>query len=459
LDRSGLKLGRCVNPVKAPIREEAGFACGKFLPYAASAGCFAMWLRAAACLARKWVVCVRDKVSSIGPPDLRGIRLLFVTGLTGIGLGGARTEEIRLISGAAARGCDVAMCSDVPADELAGTRHFRLDYPPGDKAGAQVARAVAEFKPELVHVVGGGVRFLNACNEQLDAIPWAFTAHNVPPAERIFPRLHGNSRLHYAVRNALSVPNVWAWSRYVKRGGFRLAICHSETVRKRLMKIGCASNKISVVPFGCGLTGEAVASDGAAASALPDGRWPRIVTVAGLAHHKGQLDALRMAARLLPEFPKLSYQLIGMSRDRKYRSYLESAIRDLGLADHVSIMHAVPDSVKFAALRQADLYVQPSHEEGFCIAFLEAAMLVPRLVGTDTGAIAAMAQGDPSARVVAPGDVSGLANASVELLKASYTDGAVASRRESLGGRYSWDAYLDAHLDAYAQMVRDTPRT
>ncbi|MDB5289247.1 MAG: glycosyl transferase group 1 [Phycisphaerales bacterium] len=395
---------------------------------------------------------MRDEVSPVDRPDVRGIRLLFITGLTGIGLGGARTEEIRLVSGAAERGCDVAMCSDVPAKELADTRHFCLDYPPGDKAAGQVARAVAEFKPELVHVVGGGVRFLTTCSAQLNGVPWAFTAHNVPPAERIFPRLHGNSRLHYAVRNALAVPNVWAWSRYVKRAGFRLAICHSETVRRRLTEIGCAADKIRVVPFGCGLPESALAPDVAEGSPFPAGAYPRIVTLAGLAHHKGQLDAVRMAARLLPDFPKLSYRLIGMSRDKTYRSFLEQTIRDLGLADHVSILHAVPDSVKFTALREADLYVQPSHEEGFCIAFLEAAMLVPRLIGTDTGAIAAMGQGDDGIRVIKPGDVDSLTRAARELLGGDPANGAVARRREALGRRYSWDAYLDAHLNAYRQM-------
>src|SRR5579863_3749948 len=125
------------------------------------------------------------------------MRILFVTGLTGFGIGGARTEEIQLVRGAAENGGDVAMCSDVLAGELKGTRHFRLDYPPAEKAPQQLAAALDEFKPEIVHVVGGGVRFLQDCDRSIQKTPWVFTAHNVPPAERIFPHLYGNNALHY----------------------------------------------------------------------------------------------------------------------------------------------------------------------------------------------------------------------------------------------------------------------
>ena len=114
------------------------------------------------------------------------MRVLFVTGLTGYGLGGARTEEIRLVRGAAGKGCDVAMCSDVLAGDLSGIRHFRLDYPPGANAPRQLSHAVGEFQPQLVHVVGGGIWFLNVCDREITPTPWVFTAHNVPPAERIF---------------------------------------------------------------------------------------------------------------------------------------------------------------------------------------------------------------------------------------------------------------------------------
>lgn len=376
-------------------------------------------------------------------------RVLFVTGLTGFGVGGARTEEIRLVRGAKDKGCEVAMCSDVLGDELSGIRHFRLDYPPAEQAPGQLSHALAEFRPQLVHVVGGGVNFLNVCNQQITTAPWVFTAHNVPPAERIFPRLYRSSRLHYAVRNALTFPNVWYWARYLKRAGFHTCICHSRTVATRLAKVGCPTGKICQIPFGSELPAAALQADPSQESPFPADASPKILTIAGLAHHKGQLDGIRMAGRLLGDFPKLSYQLIGMARDKKYRAYLQREIQNLGLANNVRILNAVSEQAKFAALQAADLYVQPSHEEGFCIAFLEAAMLVPKLIGTDTGAIAEMAEGDPAARVVKPTSSAGLASAAGELLRQEVIPGALEKRRADLSQRYSWEAYLDAHMKLY----------
>ncbi|HZL36407.1 MAG TPA: glycosyltransferase [Tepidisphaeraceae bacterium] len=385
------------------------------------------------------------------PPRLRfaPMRVLFITGLTGFGLGGARTEEIRLLRRAAQAGCETAMCSDVLADELAGTRHFRLDYPPGERAAGQADAAVAAFAPEVVHVVGGGIRFLATCDRQLRAVPWVFTAHNVPPAERILSRFHGNSHLHYAVRNTLALPSVWSWRKFLKRGKFARTICHSNTVARRLEEVGCPTEKIVEIPFGSELPPAAFAQDPAQPTVFPPGAYPRLLTIAGLAHHKGQFDAVRMAGRLMPDFPKLSYCLIGMTRDRNYRAFLEKTIRDLGLAERVMLLHAASEAAKFSALREADLYIQPSHEEGFCIAFLEAAMLTPRLIGADTGAIAAMAANDVMARVAPPGNIAALESAARELLARQADPPAIIQRRQRLRASYSWDAYLAAHLQAY----------
>ena len=125
-----------------------------------------------------------------------------------------------------------------------------------------------------------------------------------------------------------------------------------------------------------------------------------------------------------------------MTRDKKYRAYLETTIAKLGLSNHVSVLHSAPEPLKFAALRAADLYVQPSHEEGFCIAYLEAAMLVPRLIGADTGAIAAMAEGGPAARVVKVGDIVAMESAARELLREKFGAETVAVRRAALARRY-----------------------
>jgi glycosyltransferase involved in cell wall biosynthesis len=106
-----------------------------------------------------------------------------------------------------------------------------------------------------------------------------------------------------------------------------------------------------------------------------------------------------------------------------------------------------------AALREADLYVQPSHEEGFCLAFIEAAAVVPRLVGTDAGAIAAIAEHDADMRVVPPRAPRRLAEASLSLLARRPAADAMGARSRRLQDRFAWSRYLESHLQLYERAM------
>jgi len=116
----------------------------------------------------------------------------------------------------------------------------------------------------------------------------------------------------------------------------------------------------------------------------------------------------------------------------------------------VSITPDLPNDDKVAALAGADVYVQPSHEEGFCLAYAEAAAVVDRLVGADAGAIAAMSLDDPGARVVPPRSPDAIAHAVVDLLDCALPEGHMATRVARLGERFSYDSYLRHHEALYA---------
>jgi len=380
------------------------------------------------------------------------MRVLYVSGLTGFGVGGARTEEIRLVRGMADRGLQVAMANDVLPPDLQGIEHLHIDYPPRDRAAEQIAQAVEAFKPDLVHAMGGGVRFFSACTQALRNSTWILTTHNMPPAERIFTRLHGFDRLHFLVRDLVALPSVRASAQFLRRANFARVICHSKTVEKRLQAMGCPPDKISEIPFGSEI-GHVSEGSSSAASLFPADAWPKIMTVAGLAHHKGQLDGIRLIHRLAPDFPRIAYRIVGTCRDSRFRAQLRHEIEKLGLRSQVQILEDVKDPEKFATMREADLYLQPSREEGFCIAFMEAAMFCPRLLGTDTGAISAMASGDAAARVVQPGDINALAQAARELLKIDNAAQMLLRRRQELPQRHSWESYLDQHEAVYSRVL------
>jgi len=130
--------------------------------------------------------------------------------------------------------------------------------------------------------------------------------------------------------------------------------------------------------------------------------------------------------------PNVHYCIMGELRRKKYYDYLLGLIKDEGVAKHVSIQTNVSELHRRAALAEADLYVQPSHEEGFCLAYVEAAIVTPRVIGTDTGAIRAVSANEPGMEVVAPGDSKALEAATRRLLDTSLSGDEITTRRQSL---------------------------
>jgi glycosyltransferase involved in cell wall biosynthesis len=129
-------------------------------------------------------------------------------------------------------------------------------------------------------------------------------------------------------------------------------------------------------------------------------------------------------------------------------------LRDLAgkfrIREHLLISPDLDNAAKLTALESADVYIQPSHEEGFCLAYAEAAAIVPRLVGTDAGAIAAMSRADAGARIVPIKDPSALGAAVVELLTTDLPMNLMNLRSQRLSREFSLERYLADHEKLYA---------
>jgi glycosyltransferase involved in cell wall biosynthesis len=373
------------------------------------------------------------------------MRILFISGLTGSGAGGAQTETIRLVRGISAAGAKVAIAIDVPHG-FSEIQYFQLDYPPSNCAASQILAAITLFKPNVIHVVGGGIRLLRQVDTLASPVPWVFTAHNVPPSERTFPGLFGRNNLHYLARDALALPSTLLWKHFLMNANFRSVISHSETVSIRLRAYGCPRTKIHQIPFGFNVS-EILMTD---TSPFPVDAFPKLLTIAGQIHHKGLHDVVMVMNSLRTRFRNTCYRIIGERRDAYYATYLENKILKENLGDCIRLVGNVSEARKVAALHDADLYVQPSHEEGFCIAFAEAAAVVPRIVGTATGEMQGLSKDDDAAIIVAPKNPPALLDAMVALLNANVDQKTIKRRHDRLLQRYPWQDYFAKHLAAYS---------
>ena len=377
------------------------------------------------------------------------MRILIVSDISGYMRGGVPAEARALATGLRARRHEVAYCGDIPIAAEAGVRHFALSPQSAQRLGEGVAAALATFRPELVHVLAMSSRGLRALRAHLRGRPWVLTCHSIPPHERKLSAWHGSERLHYAARDLRFLPHGLAWRSLLAKRMPPAVVVHSEWVADIVRRHGYPFGRTRCIALGADFGAPPPGAAGAAAS----GEAPRFLTVAGIAHTKGQHDALHAIQALRVDFPRLSYRIVGEVRDRSYLAHLERLIAQAGLGEHVRIEPGLDEAAKQAALQSADLYVQPSHEEGFCLAYLEAAACVPRLVGTDTGAIRLVSAGDAGMQVVPPRSPQALAAAMRSLLRRPLPAGVLPERVLRLGRDFSWARYLDEHERLYEELV------
>jgi len=380
------------------------------------------------------------------------MRVLIVSDVTGHMHGGVPAETAHLVRGLTARGHEVVLAGDVLPRGADAARLWPITLPIAATLAGDVRQALETVQPDVVHVMAMSSPGIARLAPVLADTPWLMTAHSLPPYERKLPLLHASEPLHYGARWLRYLPHAAAWKWLLHRGVVPLAVVHSEAMRRVLARYGQAASRLALIP----LPGDPIAPDTPVRLA-PPGAAPRIVTMAGLAHTKGLHDAIAAVADLRREHPALTYRIVGEVRDSSYRRYLDTLVARFGLATQVSVTSNLPHDAKERVLREADLYLQPSHEEGFCLAYIEAAAVVPRLVGADTGAIRAIGEGDAGARTVPPRRPALLAGAMRELLAATLPDDLMARRAARLAARFSGAAYVDAHEALYEQASRMAP--
>jgi glycosyltransferase involved in cell wall biosynthesis len=107
--------------------------------------------------------------------------------------------------------------------------------------------------------------------------------------------------------------------------------------------------------------------------------------------YKGIDEIIDLLPSLVPEFPDLSYLVVGDGDDRPRLAQKATA---LGVADRVVFAGWIPDDQKAAHYRLADAFAMPGRGEGFGIVFLEAmACGIPVLASTLDGSREAVLDG------------------------------------------------------------------
>ena len=271
-------------------------------------------------------------------------------------------------------------------------------------------------------------------------------AHNAVPAadavlragapEPLVISEHGADVFHTAVRHTdgrTAIERAF--------GAARLVLCNSEGIATASRDLGASATR--VVRLGTDLP---------AAPAQEHGPVT-LVTVAHLVARKRHADVLRAMWVLRERRPDLRYVVIG---DGPERGALEGLTRELGLEQRVMFTGQLDHAAALERARACHLFVMPSVDEAFGVAYVEAmAGWLPAVGALGEPGPVEIARAGDGIRLVPPADVELLAAAIDALVEDPGLLRDLGLRaRETVEAAFTWDGCGRATLAAYEEALQ-----
>lgn len=180
---------------------------------------------------------------------------------------------------------------------------------------------------------------------------------------------------------------------------------------------------------------------------------PTLVTVAHLVARKRHADVLRALAVLTPRHPTLRYTIIGAGPER---TALQLLAERLEVADRVDFHGQLAHEQAVELARQCTLFVMPSTEEAFGVAYVEAMAGGVPAIGCrgEPGPEEIAAAGDGLV-LVPPGDIERLTQRIDELLSDPHRLHEARQRaRATVAASFTWERCAQQTIDAYEAALR-----
>jgi teichuronic acid biosynthesis glycosyltransferase TuaC len=230
-------------------------------------------------------------------------------------------------------------------------------------------------------------------------------------------------------------------ARRVRRafGTARLVLANSHGIARAVRELG--AERTRVVHLG---------TDLAPMERLPPNP-PLLVTVGQLIARKRQADVLRAMWILRERRPDLRYRIIG---DGPERDVLGHLARELGLADRVEFTGQLPHEEALRHGREASVFVMPSTDEAFGVAYVEAmAAGVPAIGARGEPGPEDIAELGHGLRLVPPADPEALAAEIDMLLDGDWGRRIGAAAQATVTAHFTWEACGRATVQAYADAL------
>jgi glycosyltransferase involved in cell wall biosynthesis len=279
--------------------------------------------------------------------------------------------------------------------------------------GRALTRTAASFRFDLVHAHY--------------AVPAGDAVRRAAPSARLVVSVHG----HDVYGAGMRMPAVSA-----TLGHARLVLANSAGTARRCNEHGARATR--VVHLGTDIP----------AKPPPAPATPALVTVGHLVARKRHADVIRALALLSDRHPELGYVIVG---DGPERERLERLAASLGVQSRVALRGQLPHEQAVATAQAASVFVLPSIEEAFGVAYVEAmAGAVPAIGCTGEDGPAEIAAAGEGMTLVPPRDPPALAAALDRLLSdPAALAAAGAGARATVERDFTWERCGAATVEAY----------
>ncbi|HXB15319.1 MAG TPA: glycosyltransferase [Solirubrobacteraceae bacterium] len=270
-----------------------------------------------------------------------------------------------------------------------------------------------------------------------NAVPAADAVRRADPGVPLVVSVHGGDVLYTAGRGRAGAAAVADGL-----GAARLVLANSQGIAELSERHGAAQAR--VVHLG---------------TDVPPAQRPRVaagdqslVTIAHLIARKRHGDVLRALAVLGPQHPRLRYRVIG---DGPERTALEGLAARLRVSDRVDFLGQLAHQQAVELARRSTLFVMPSTDEAFGVAYIEAMAGEVPAIGCrgEPGPEEIAAAGDGLV-LVPPGDIERLTQRIDELLCDSHRLREAGQRaRATVAANFTWERCGRQTVAAYRETL------
>ncbi len=179
---------------------------------------------------------------------------------------------------------------------------------------------------------------------------------------------------------------------------------------------------------------------------------PTMVTVGHLVARKRHADVIRALWLLRDRHPELRYLIVG---DGPERAALERLAHDLGVSERVALVGQRPHAEAVALARGATIFVMPSVDEAFGVAYVEAmAGGIPAIGARDEPGPEEIMRVGGGLRVVAPGDIEDLAAEIAFMLEDADWRRVIGREAAQTAAQFTWARCGVETVAAYRAALR-----